>query len=481
MHPAPLAALLLIPGLLSTIPIAVSDTAIAREHATAPQAPAQPADLFAYDASEPLDLQIIKTTTTSSAALTDLTFASPKGGPITATLVVPSTPAQPADHSRPAILFLHWGLGDRNEFLPDATDLAQSGVVSLLIDMPFRRPKPWKGDIDPETPNYDRDQYTRAVVDSRRSIDLLLARPDIDPQRLAIVGHSYGAHIGGVLAGSDRRARACVLMGGLAHLSESFKTSPNDWNVRVRESLPPGRLEVYVAELAPIDAGNFIAAAPPRSVLFQWGSRDEYVSAAEAADYERAAGPAMAQTQTYDAGHAINNARASADRQRFLLEALGVSAPPTSTPDGAAMTTAPATAVHATGSFDVTLKPQTLADPAAAETADGPALGRMSIDKQFHGDLEATSRGEMLTAMGTVKGSAGYVAVERVTGTLAGRSGSFAFQHTGVMDRGTASLKITVVPDSGTGQLAGLTGTMTINIADKKHFYDFEYTLPPAP
>lgn len=127
---------------------------------------------------------------------------------------------------------------------------------------------------------------------------------------------------------------------------------------------------------------------------------------------------------------------------------------------------------RAAGSFDVTLAPQTPynQDPAAA-------LGRFSLDKQFHGDLEATSKGEMLTAGSPATGSAGYVAVERVTGTLKGRSGSFALQHTGLMTRGTPELTIIVVPDSGTGQLAGISGRMTINIVDKKHFYEFEYAI----
>ena len=103
----------------------------------------------------------------------------------------------------------------------------------------------------------------------------------------------------------------------------------------------------------------------------------------------------------------------------------------------------------------------------------------MTIDKQFHGDLEGTSKGQMLTGMTEVKGSAGYVAIEKVTGTLKGRSGSFILQHTGVMNRNVPQLTITVVPDSGTGQLAGLTGSLTIKIApDGKHSYDFEYTLP---
>ncbi len=127
---------------------------------------------------------------------------------------------------------------------------------------------------------------------------------------------------------------------------------------------------------------------------------------------------------------------------------------------------------RATGTFEVKLNPQP-----AYDTTDGALLGRMSIDKQFHGDLEGTSKGEMLTAGTGVKNSAGYVAVERVTGTLNGRSGSFALQHSGTMNRGAPQLTINVVPDSGTGQVAGLTGTMAIEIANGKHYYIFEYTL----
>ncbi|HEV2176894.1 MAG TPA: DUF3224 domain-containing protein [Terriglobia bacterium] len=132
--------------------------------------------------------------------------------------------------------------------------------------------------------------------------------------------------------------------------------------------------------------------------------------------------------------------------------------------------------MHATGTFEVKLTPQ-----ATDDKAGDAILGRMSIDKQFHGDLEATSKGEMLTAGTSVKGSAGYVAIERISGTLQGHSGSFILQHTGTLTRGAAQQSITVVPDSGTGQLVGLAGKMTITIADGKHSYDFEYTLPETP
>lgn len=142
------------------------------------------------------------------------------------------------------------------------------------------------------------------------------------------------------------------------------------------------------------------------------------------------------------------------------------------TPDAPASRKAAADTMHATGTFDVQLTPQ------ATDSADGSTLGRMSIAKQFHGDLEGSSEGEMLTATTNVDGSAGYVAIERVTGTLHGRRGTFVLQHSGTMARGSQHLSITVVPDSGTDELLGIVGTMGITIADGAHSYDFQYSLP---
>ena len=126
-----------------------------------------------------------------------------------------------------------------------------------------------------------------------------------------------------------------------------------------------------------------------------------------------------------------------------------------------------------TGKFDVTLNPLDF----YAEGEDGVNFGRMSIDKSFHGELEATSKGEMLNAMTSIKGSAGYVAIEQVTGSLSGKKGSFVLQHFGTMDKGKDRLILEVVPDSGSGELTGLAGTMSINIEDGQHFYEFEYEL----
>jgi hypothetical protein len=132
----------------------------------------------------------------------------------------------------------------------------------------------------------------------------------------------------------------------------------------------------------------------------------------------------------------------------------------------------PAMPAHASGTFEVKLTPQT-------DDNGDPALGRMLIDKQFHGELEGTSKGQMLTA-GSAEGSGVYVAVEKVTGTLHGRTGTFILHHTGIMTRKVPQLSINVVPVSGTGQLAGITGKMNIIITNGKHSYEFEYTLPEA-
>jgi hypothetical protein len=131
----------------------------------------------------------------------------------------------------------------------------------------------------------------------------------------------------------------------------------------------------------------------------------------------------------------------------------------------------------ASGTFEVKLSPQGQDDKSPEKESEGVTLGRMTIDKQLRGDLEGTSEGQMLTAGTPVKDSAGYVAIERVSGTLHGRRGSFVLQHSGTMTRGKPQLTVTVVPDSGTDQLVGLSGKMTIKIADGKHYYDFEYTL----
>jgi len=136
-----------------------------------------------------------------------------------------------------------------------------------------------------------------------------------------------------------------------------------------------------------------------------------------------------------------------------------------SVPKGAAM-------IRVTGPFDVKVTPQD-------DKSDDPLLGRMTLDKQYHGDLEGTGKGQMLTAGTSVKGSGAYVAIEKFTGTLKGRSGTFVLKHMGTMTQNVPQLSVSIVPDSGTGELKGIAGKMTINIAPGgKHSYDLEYKLP---
>jgi hypothetical protein len=158
----------------------------------------------------------------------------------------------------------------------------------------------------------------------------------------------------------------------------------------------------------------------------------------------------------------MNNPRAAKIALSLLLTFTAVMHAQTiATPKG--------TSMHAAGPFEVKLTPQD------DKLNDG--VSRMLIEKQFHGDLEATSKGQML-ATGTAKSSGVYVAIETVTGTLQGKTGTFVLYHTGVMAKGAPTLSVNVVPDSGTGQLQGISGKMTIIIAEGKHSYDFEYTLP---
>ncbi|SEK31948.1 Protein of unknown function [Roseateles sp. YR242] len=146
--------------------------------------------------------------------------------------------------------------------------------------------------------------------------------------------------------------------------------------------------------------------------------------------------------------------------------AIAAEAPPTLSP-AATMTQT------AKGTFEVQLN-----NAPAAEGTEAAKIGRMSIRKQLHGDLEGTSLGEMLAVRSSVAGSAGYVAMERVEATLAGRTGSFVLMHLGEMNRGQQRLTVQVIPDSATGELVGLSGTFSIDIKDGKHFYEFRYQLP---
>jgi hypothetical protein len=143
----------------------------------------------------------------------------------------------------------------------------------------------------------------------------------------------------------------------------------------------------------------------------------------------------------------------------------------TTRPAARADATTKGASMRATGPFDVKVVPQ---------QSEDPSLGRMSLDKHYHGDLEASATGIMLTGGDFKTGSAGYVAMEKISGTLQGHTGTFMVQHTGTLNQGAQQLSIIVVPGSGTGELAGIAGKMDIKITEGKHFYELEYTLPDA-
>src|SRR5258707_5891127 len=161
------------------------------------------AHLFEYDAKQPLEIHEKVLEEFEGGTLHDITYTSPKGGPVGAYLVVPKGKGPFA-----AILFGHWGNGTRAEFIPEAKIYAKAGAVSLLPDYPWDRSQPWYKSLDhTDKPELDRDTEIQAVIDLRRGIDLLLARPDVDPERLAYVGHSYGAQWGSILSALDKRMK----------------------------------------------------------------------------------------------------------------------------------------------------------------------------------------------------------------------------------------------------------------------------------
>ena len=284
-------------------------------------AQAQPAiDPFAYDSKLPLDLREASVARLPGASVHDVSYASPKGGRVPAYLVVPEGRGPFA-----AIVFVHWGQGDRTEFLSEALLYAKGGAISLLIDAPYRRPDYPKGPSFIDNPQADRDLYVQLVVDARRGLDLLLSRSDVDPKRVAYVGHSLGATWGGALAGVEKRVGAYVLMGGLPNITDFSDDSA--FARDVRKSYKPEQIEKYAALISPINPENFVGRARGARLFFQFARWDRYISRAAAARYERAASqPKLA--RTYDTSHEFNDLQSWCDRSAWLAAELRLTAMP---------------------------------------------------------------------------------------------------------------------------------------------------------
>jgi dienelactone hydrolase len=263
-------------------------------------------ELFNYDKSAPLNVVEVGQEQRGGATVHDITFVGVRD-PIKAYVV---TPAAAGPHA--AILYVHW-LGDaattnRTEFLDEAVTLAGRGVVSLLVDAMWAKPK-WYGQRVPED---DFAHSVKQVIELRRAMDLLLAQPGVDPQRFAYVGHDFGAMYGMIVGGLDRRAKTYVFMAGVPHFI--------DWALFAHK---PKDLEAYKKQIAPLDPVNFVPNLAPSSVFFQFANKDEYVSAAQAAESYAAAG-VRKQMTTYAAGHDLHTPEVATDRVAWLERELGL-------------------------------------------------------------------------------------------------------------------------------------------------------------
>ena len=229
--------------------------------------------MFLYDRKMPLDVKEIGVENRDGIQVHDISYASPKGGRVTAYLVVP-----PGKGKLAGIIFMHMRPGSRTIFLDEALSYARMGAVSLLIDAPFSRAGESKRDFDPTVthPEIDRDIYIQTVIDLRRGVDLLLSRRDIDRKRIGFVGHSFGAHTGVLLASVEKRIKGYVIMAGAPSLTEFLRTSTVPGIVEVRNSLTKAQQANYFTTLATVDPINYVPHVAPSALFFQFGKRDTY-------------------------------------------------------------------------------------------------------------------------------------------------------------------------------------------------------------
>jgi dienelactone hydrolase len=279
---------------------------------------AQDADLlrhFDYDQKAPLDVLEVGVEHRGDVSIHHLSYASPKGGTVPAYLVVPFGKGPFA-----ALIWGHWywrnsAMRNRKEFLDEAVALAPAGVVSLLTDGPVARP----GHVEDQSLLSEKQgaDLVQQIVDMRRGADLLLARPDVDPQRLAYVGHSYNATVGGFLSGVDKRFRAFVLMAG--GLSDEVDMKSKEYQ-GYRQKFGPEKFDAFMAKYAWLDPGKYVSHASPAVVFLQYGAREDFLNPDRARAYAAIVSEPK-QLKIYDAPHALN-AEARRDRIAFLSEQL---------------------------------------------------------------------------------------------------------------------------------------------------------------
>jgi dienelactone hydrolase len=279
----------------------------------------QPSRAFDYDRNAPLDIQETSVEHRGPVSVHDISYASPKGGRVPAYLVVPSGKGPFA-----AVLWGHWywtnsEFFNRREFLDEAVVLAQAGVVSLLVTGPGARP----GHVENRAPLNDQQvtDLIQTVVDLSRGADLLLARKDVDPQRLAYVGHSYHAAAGAFLSGIDKRFKAFVLMAGA--LSDEVDAKSEEYK-QYRQKVGPEKFDAFAAKYAWLDAGKFVSHAAPAAVFLQYATKEDFLTPARAHEYEAIVSEPK-RFKLYEAPHALN-AEARRDRIAFLTGELNLKA-----------------------------------------------------------------------------------------------------------------------------------------------------------
>jgi len=272
---------------------------------------------FDYDRNAPLDVKEVGVEHRGNATVHDISYASPKDGRVPAYLVVPNGKGPFA-----ATIWGHWYMPgsaflNRKEFLDEAVAIAPAGVVSLLVDGPIARP----GHVEDQS-DLNEQQITdrvQAIVDMRRGADLLLARSDVDPKRLAYVGHSYNAETGAFLSGIDRRFKCFVLMAGSMSDEITFKAKEfQDY----RQKVGAEKFDAFVAKYSWLDQGKYVSHASPAYVFLQYGSREDFLTPERDREYAAVVSEPK-KFKLYDAPHALN-AEARRDRIAFLTEELSL-------------------------------------------------------------------------------------------------------------------------------------------------------------
>jgi len=275
---------------------------------------------FDYDQKAPLDIKEVGIEHRGDIEIHDISYASPKGGRVPAYLVVPKGKGPFA-----GVIWGHWywensTFRNRKEFLDEAVVLAGSGVMSLLTDGPIARP----GHVENREP-LNEQQMTdliQQIVDMRRGADLLSARKDLDPTRLAYVGHSYNATVGGFLSGIDKRFKAFVLMAGGLSNDSDFKSE--DYQ-KYRQKVGAEKFDAFAAKYAWLDPGKFVSHAAPAEVFLQYASQEKFLNPERARQYAAIVSDPK-RLKLYDAPHSLN-AEARRDRIAFLAEKLNFKLP----------------------------------------------------------------------------------------------------------------------------------------------------------